>query len=40
MVNLQKFREGESLPSGLVVEEILPDGMVLSYQGERFRVDK
>lgn len=40
MVDLQKFREGERLPSGLVVEEILPDGMVLSYQGERFRVDK
>jgi len=40
MVDLQKFREGERLPSGLVVEEILPDGVVLSYQGERFRVDK
>jgi len=40
MLNLEKFREGERLPSGLIVEEILPDGMVMSYQGERFRVEK
>ena len=40
LVNLEKFREGEKLASGLVLEEILPDGMVMSYQGERFRVDK
>ena len=40
LVNLKKYREGERLPSGLVVEEILPDGMVMSYQGERFRVEK
>ena len=40
LVNLQKYREGERLESGLVLEEILPDGMVMSYQGERFLVDK
>jgi len=40
MVNLKKFREGETLPNGMVLEEILPDGMALSYQGERFRADK
>jgi general secretion pathway protein B len=40
LVNLEKYREGERLASGLVVEEILPDGMVMSYQGERFLVDK
>jgi len=40
LVNLEKYREGEILASGLVLEEILPDGMVLSYQGERFRVEK
>ena len=40
LVNLKKYREGERLPSGLLLEEILPDGMVMSYQGERFRVEK
>ena len=40
LVKLKKYREGERLDSGLVLEEILPDGMVMSYQGERFLVDK
>jgi general secretion pathway protein B len=40
LVNLEKYREGETLPGGLVLEEILPDGMVLSSGGERFRVDQ
>jgi general secretion pathway protein B len=40
LVNLKKYREGEKLESGLVLEEILPDGMVMSYQGERFLVEK
>ncbi len=40
LVNLKKFREGETLPNGMVLEEIMPDGMVMSYQGERFRVEK
>lgn len=40
LVDLQKYREGETLESGLVLDEILPDGMVMSYRGERFLVDK
>jgi len=40
LVNLEKYHEGERLASGLVLEEILPDGMVMSYQGERFLVEK
>jgi general secretion pathway protein B len=40
LVNLEKYREGETLASGLVLEEIFPDGMVMSYQGERFLVEK
>jgi general secretion pathway protein B len=40
LVNLQKYREGETLESGLVLEEILPEGMVMSYGGERFMVEK
>jgi general secretion pathway protein B len=40
LVDLQKFREGETLDSGAVLEEILPDSIQLYYQGTRFRVLK
>jgi len=40
LVSLEKYREGETLASGLVLEEVLPDGMVMSFQGERFKVNK
>jgi len=40
LVNLKKYHEGDALPNGMVLEEILPDGLVMSYQGERFRVNK
>jgi general secretion pathway protein B len=40
LVNLQKFREGDRLPNGAVIEKILPDGIQLSYQGTRFHYSK
>jgi general secretion pathway protein B len=40
LVNLQKFREGDRLPNGAVIEKILPDGLQLSYQGTRFHYAK
>jgi len=40
LVKLKKYREGDRLDSGLLLEEILPDGMVMSHQGERFLVEK
>jgi general secretion pathway protein B len=40
LVNLKKFREGETLESGLLLEEIVPEGMVMRYRGERFMVEK
>lgn len=40
LVDLDKYREGETLESGLVLEEILPNGIVLSHEGRHFRVDK
>ena len=40
LVDLQKFREGETLASGAVLEEILPGSIQLFYQGTRFRVGK
>jgi len=37
-INDQILQEGHSLSPGLRVEEIIPDGVVLSYQGYRFEV--
>jgi general secretion pathway protein B len=36
LINARKYREGERTPQDLLVEEILPDGVVLSYEGHRF----
>jgi len=36
IVNSQKMREKESSEQGLVVEEILNDGVIFSFQGHRF----
>lgn len=36
MINMHKLREGDSLPEGVHVESILPEGVVLSYNGSRF----
>jgi general secretion pathway protein B len=36
MINMHRVQEGETLPSGVQVEAIRPDGVVLSYRGTRF----
>lgn len=36
MINLERLGEGDSLPNGVQVEAIRPDGVVLSYHGTRF----
>ncbi|HJS89538.1 MAG TPA: general secretion pathway protein GspB [Steroidobacteraceae bacterium] len=36
MINMHRLQEGDSLPSGVQVESIRPDGAVLSYHGTRF----
>jgi general secretion pathway protein B len=40
LVDLQKFREGDTLDNGAVLEEILPGSIQLYYQGTRFLVGK
>ena len=35
-INDRTLREGDSVEPGLVLEQITPDGMVLSYKGYRF----
>ena len=36
MINMHKLREGDSLPEGVRVDSITPEGAVLSYSGARF----
>ncbi len=36
MINMKKLREGDSLPEGVRVESITPEGTILSYSGSRF----
>jgi general secretion pathway protein B len=40
LINLRKYRAGDRLESGAVIEEIVPDGIQVSYQGTRFRYRK
>jgi general secretion pathway protein B len=40
LVDLQKYREGETLESGAVVEEINETSLQLYYQGTRFLMDQ
>lgn len=39
LINMRRYREGERLEAGAVLERITPQGVVLSYQGEQFRYD-
>ena len=40
LINLRKYLQGDTLDSGAVIETILADGLVLSYQGQQYRVDR
>ncbi|MGI9342387.1 MAG: general secretion pathway protein GspB [Gammaproteobacteria bacterium] len=39
-INMNKYREGEALKEGPVLEEITGTGVVLSHQGNRFTLDR
>jgi general secretion pathway protein B len=36
LINMKQLREGDSLPQGIRVESITPDGVILSHNGKRF----
>jgi general secretion pathway protein B len=36
MINMHKLREGDSLPEGVHLDSITPEGAVLSYNGSQF----
>jgi general secretion pathway protein B len=40
MINMHKLREGDSLPEGVHVNSITPDGAVLSYNGQTFMLPR
>jgi len=40
MVNLKKYREGQTLDSGAQLDRINPDSIELNFEGTRFRVDR
>lgn len=40
LINLRKYLEGDTVDEGATIESILADGIVLSYQGQRYRVDR
>ena len=39
-VNMKKYREGDRLAEGPSIEEITPEGIILSQQGKRFQLDR
>ncbi len=38
LINMRKYYEGERLQEGPVLDEITPEGVILSLRGQRFRV--
>jgi general secretion pathway protein B len=36
LINMKRLHEGDSLPEGVKVEAITPDGVILSHKGSRF----
>lgn len=38
LINMKKYHEGEQLAEGPRIEEITEEGVVLSYQGQQFRI--
>lgn len=39
-INNREYRKGSQIEGGIRVEDIVPDGAVLSYQGERFKLSR
>ncbi|MGD9598721.1 MAG: general secretion pathway protein GspB [Steroidobacteraceae bacterium] len=39
-VNMHRLREGETTRDGIRVEEIVPTGVILSFRGTRFRLER
>jgi general secretion pathway protein B len=40
LINLRKYHEGDDLQEGPVLDEITQEGVILSFRGQRFRVQR
>jgi general secretion pathway protein B len=40
LINMKRYAEGHALPQGPIIEHITPDGVVLSYKGQRFQLTR
>ena len=40
MINMRRLHEGDSLPDGVRVESITPEGAIMSYNGSRFMLPR
>ncbi len=38
LINMKKYKQGEKLQEGPQLDEITPEGVILSFRGQRFRV--
>ncbi len=39
-INMSKYREGDRLAEGPVIEEITTEGVIMAHEGRRFRLDR
>jgi len=40
LVNMHRLHEGETLPEGVRIESITPEGVVVSYQGAKYMLEE
>ena len=40
LINMHRLHEGETLPEGVRIESITPEGVVVSYQGTKYMLDE
>jgi len=40
LIDMKRYAEGHALPQGPIIEHITPDGVVLSYKGQRFQLTR
>jgi len=40
LIDMKRYAEGHALPQGPIIERITPDGIVLSYKGQRFQLTR
>jgi len=38
LINMRKYRQGEKLQEGAQLDEITPEGVILSFSGQRFKL--